>query len=101
VFWLRTDLEDEDLYSAGEVPAARILDEVGRLVQRLDLVHTLPAGYTLWRARTHNSPKLNTTPLLAATLFAHEAAAFGVHGSAGLDEHGGPRAASVSTISPG
>ena len=39
--------------------------------------------------------------LLAATLFAHDAAAFRVHGSAGLDEHGGPLAASVSTISPG
>ena len=39
--------------------------------------------------------------VLAATLFAHEPAAFGVHGSAGLHEHGGPLAASVSTISRG
>jgi hypothetical protein len=38
---------------------------------------------------------------LTATLFAHEPAALGVHGSAALDAHGGPRAASVSTISPG
>ena len=39
--------------------------------------------------------------VLAATLFAHEPAAFGEHGSAGLYDHGGPLAASMSTISPG
>jgi hypothetical protein len=39
--------------------------------------------------------------LLAATLFAHESAAFGEHDSAGLYDHGGPLAASMSTISPG
>jgi hypothetical protein len=39
--------------------------------------------------------------LLAATLFAHEPATFGEHGSAGLYDHGGPLAASMSTISPG
>jgi hypothetical protein len=39
--------------------------------------------------------------LLAATLFAHEPAAFGEHDSAGLYDHGGPLAASMSTISPG
>jgi len=38
---------------------------------------------------------------LAATLFAHELAAFRVHESAGFDEHGGPLAASLSMISPG
>ena len=42
-----------------------------------------------------------TAPLLAATLFAHEPATFGEHGSAGLYDHGGPLAASMSTISPG
>ena len=44
---------------------------------------------------------LGTALVLAATLFAHEPAAFRVHESAGLDEHGGPLAASVSMISPG
>jgi hypothetical protein len=39
--------------------------------------------------------------LLAATLFAHEPAAFREHGSAGLYDHGGPLGASMSTISPG
>ena len=39
--------------------------------------------------------------LLAATLFAHEPEAFREHGSAGLYDHGGPLAASMSTISPG
>jgi len=39
--------------------------------------------------------------MLAATLFAHEPATFGEHGSAGLYDHGGPLAASMSTISPG
>jgi hypothetical protein len=42
-----------------------------------------------------------STHLLAATLFAHEPATFGEHGSAGLYDHGGPLAASMSTISPG
>jgi hypothetical protein len=39
--------------------------------------------------------------VLAATLFAHEPEAFREHGSAGLYDHGGPLAASMSTISPG
>jgi hypothetical protein len=46
-------------------------------------------------------PTPGTESLLAATLFAHEPAAFGEHDSAGLYDHGGPLAASMSTISPG
>jgi hypothetical protein len=49
-----------------------------------------------------SAPEITRQPLLlAATLFAHEPAAFGEHGSAGLYDHGGPLAASMSTISPG
>jgi hypothetical protein len=39
--------------------------------------------------------------VLAATLSAHDPAAIREHGSAGLDEHGGPLAESVSIVSPG
>jgi len=46
-------------------------------------------------------PDPTTTLVLAATLFAHEPEAFREHGSAGLYDHGGPLAASMSTISPG
>jgi hypothetical protein len=51
-FWLRPD--DESDGDAGEVPAVRILDEVGALVDRLDLVRELPAGRQFWRAQVHS-----------------------------------------------
>ena len=38
--------------------------------------------------------------LLAATLFAHRQAAFGVHESAGHAEHGGPLAIGLNTLTP-
>lgn len=54
VFWLRRDAEDEEEARwTGEVPASRILDELGILITRLGLLRLLPAGYRLWRARTH------------------------------------------------
>jgi hypothetical protein len=56
--------------------------------QSAESLHYLSTGYAWER-------------LLAATLFAHEPATFGEHGSAGLYDHGGPLAASMSTISPG
>jgi transposase InsO family protein len=52
-------------------------------------------------SRRHLESVLAEYVVLAATLFAHEPAAFGEHGSAGLYDHGGPLAASMSTISPG
>lgn len=54
VIWLRKDHDEDNMRSAGEVPPALILDEVGRLIGQLDVLRTLPAGYRLWRARTHD-----------------------------------------------
>jgi hypothetical protein len=72
---------------------------------------TTSAPYDDFPERDHSTAQhgamigtVNTTiscKLLAATLFAHEPAAFGEHDSAGLYDHGGPLAASMSTISPG
>ena len=61
---------------------------------------TVPAVTTFVRS---SLPALiaDAGELLAATLFAHEPEAFREHGSAGLYDHGGPLAASMSTISPG
>ncbi|MEU2113849.1 HEPN-associated N-terminal domain-containing protein [Streptomyces sp. NPDC019507] len=57
VFWLRK-MEEEHL-GHGEVSAARILDHVGDLVDRLGLVKELPAGTRLWRALTHEEPQVD------------------------------------------
>jgi hypothetical protein len=52
VFW--RSLEHESDEGAGEVPPARVLDEVGALVDQLGLVRELPAGQQFWRAQAHN-----------------------------------------------
>ncbi|MGV9364369.1 HEPN-associated N-terminal domain-containing protein [Amycolatopsis sp. NPDC003731] len=54
VFWLRRSAEDEDAELSGEVPAGRILDHVGALIDTAGLVRTLPAGTRFWRARAHD-----------------------------------------------
>ncbi|MEV6827866.1 HEPN-associated N-terminal domain-containing protein [Amycolatopsis sp. NPDC051102] len=54
VFWLRRSADDEDAESSGEVPAGRILDHVGALIDTAGSVRTLPAGTRFWRARPHD-----------------------------------------------
>jgi hypothetical protein len=70
VFWLRKDPDEDTAGYTGDVPASRILYELGELVVELDLIHELPAGYPLWRARTHEqqfsewgASDLGTVPL--------------------------------------
>ncbi|MDP9302111.1 MAG: HEPN-associated N-terminal domain-containing protein [Actinomycetota bacterium] len=53
VFWLRDDEDAEQIESWGEVPASRILQQVGDLVDRMGLIQSLPKGYRLWRGRSH------------------------------------------------
>lgn len=53
VFWLRKDEDEEQMRSWGEIPAARILDELGALIVRLGLVRELSAGYRICRGRPH------------------------------------------------
>jgi len=73
VFWLREDEDEEEMRWTGEIPASRILDELGGLIETLDLVRDLPAGYRLWRARVHSCPavseasELGTAPREFAT----------------------------------
>jgi hypothetical protein len=57
VFWLREPGEEH--LGAGEVSAARILDHVGDIVDRLGLVKELPVGTRLWRALTHDEPQVD------------------------------------------
>lgn len=59
VFWLRNDEDEEEARLTGEVPASRILDELGTLLETLDLLRELPAGYRLWRARPHPLPSVS------------------------------------------
>jgi hypothetical protein len=53
VFWLMRDPNEDSADYTGEVPASRILYELGKLLMDFDLVVVLPAGYQSWRARTH------------------------------------------------
>lgn len=55
VLWL---LASDDDREPGEVPPAKILDQVGPLIDRLDLVQELPAGYRFWRAQIHVEPEI-------------------------------------------
>lgn len=55
VFWLLPHDEDP---GPGEISPARILDQVGRLIEQLNLVRLLPSGYRIWRARTHDTPAI-------------------------------------------
>jgi RES domain-containing protein len=69
VFWLRKH-EDDSRYGAGEVPAARVLEEIGRLVESLGLVRPLPARSRFARSRRSSedtsswgATDLGTTPV--------------------------------------
>lgn len=51
VFWLRRDNADQKEERWGEIPAGRILDQIGQHILDLDLVREIPAGTKVWRAR--------------------------------------------------
>jgi hypothetical protein len=51
VFWLARHDADEEEERWGEVPAGRILDQIGRHILDFDLVRDVPAGTDVWRAR--------------------------------------------------
>ncbi|MGW0665319.1 HEPN-associated N-terminal domain-containing protein [Streptodolium elevatio] len=51
VFWLRRDSADEEEERWGDIPAGRILDQIGQHILDFGLVQELPAGSKLWRAR--------------------------------------------------
>ena len=57
VFWLLPKVDPYAL-GAGEISPADILHAIGRIVDQLELVYELPAGYRIWRAQTHNKPKI-------------------------------------------
>ncbi|MFS0695949.1 HEPN-associated N-terminal domain-containing protein [Streptomyces nitrosporeus] len=55
VFWLAPPSQNEAHLGGGEIPAPAILDALGGLIPQVDLVHEIPAGHRLWRARTHDA----------------------------------------------
>jgi len=52
VFWASKDNADQHV-GAGEVPVARVLNAIGELLIKFDLITTIPAGTSLRRARGH------------------------------------------------
>jgi hypothetical protein len=62
VFWLIKDPDEETAEYTGKVPASRILYELGKLLLDLELLVELPAGYSLWRARTHEQEHVEWGP---------------------------------------
>jgi hypothetical protein len=44
--------------NANGVLVSSVLEELGRAVERLELLRVLPAGSRLWRARAHESPSI-------------------------------------------
>lgn len=62
VIWL---LPPDDDLAPGEIPPAKILDQVAPLIEQLNLVCDLPAGDRIWRAQTHcESPIEHTASAL-------------------------------------
>ena len=62
VLWLRENVDLDEAQRTGEVPPALVLQEVGNLLVRLGVcVDILPAGFELWRARTHMEGQLLTS----------------------------------------
>ncbi|MFB7225422.1 HEPN-associated N-terminal domain-containing protein [Streptomyces sp. NPDC056227] len=59
VFWMTSREDDEQFLGAGEVAAADILHSLGAMIPDVGLVHELPAGHRLWRARTHTTPDVD------------------------------------------
>lgn len=55
VFWMAPPDKDEDGLGGGEIPAAAVLDTLGRIIPQAGLVREIPAGHRLWRARAHES----------------------------------------------
>ncbi|WP_406841832.1 HEPN-associated N-terminal domain-containing protein (plasmid) [Streptomyces sp. AHU1] len=60
VFWLRRDDADQEEERWGEIPAGRILDQIGQHILDLDLVRKIPAGTKLWRAREVQDSEVTT-----------------------------------------
>ncbi|MFG3365618.1 HEPN-associated N-terminal domain-containing protein [Streptomyces sp. NPDC090032] len=60
VFWLRRDNADREEERWGEIPAGRILDQIGQHILDLDLVQEIPAGTRLWRAREVRDSEVTT-----------------------------------------
>ena len=59
----------------GEISAVEILDVIAPLIEQLDLVRVLPAGYRVWRSRTHgraavrhSASELGTVPKESALI---------------------------------
>lgn len=67
VFWLAPPNEEETYLGGGEIPAAAILDALGSLIPQAGLVHEIPAGHRLWRARAHEVPEQNWSARLLGT----------------------------------
>lgn len=58
VIWLADDIDEGEMRRTGEVPAGKILQDVGQLLDQLGVVSSLPAGSTVWRAQTHEGSTL-------------------------------------------
>lgn len=43
----------------GEVPPGKVLQDIGELLDELDLIRLLPSGRSLWRAQTHQGPEID------------------------------------------
>ncbi|MFD9928585.1 HEPN-associated N-terminal domain-containing protein [[Kitasatospora] papulosa] len=67
VFWLAPPHKGEAYLGGGEIPAAAILDTLGDLIPQAGLLHEIPAGHRLWRARAHEDLKQQWSASLLGT----------------------------------
>lgn len=62
VFWLTNDEDEDRERGYGEVPAAKILHDIGILLDALGAVRHLEVGSRFWRAQVHAGRTLFPTP---------------------------------------
>lgn len=58
VIWLSHPESDDDLRGVGEVPPAKVLGEVGKLIDELQLVRSVSPSDDWWRAQTHEDRRI-------------------------------------------
>lgn len=58
VIWLSGPESDAGLRGVGEVPPVKVLDEVGQLIDELQLVRSVSPSVDWWRAQTHRERRL-------------------------------------------
>lgn len=57
VVWLKEDPDERGFEYSGEIPARKVLEEIGSILEDIGAIVDLPEGTRFWRAHPHNAVK--------------------------------------------